>query len=120
MKKITLKSDGTPANTLITTEDGLELGNVQGVSWELFVGEFAKARIETILTPVELEFLQKKTEIIFTMSQKQEDRNDAIVLLDFALDAMWKGEELSEGLSKTEEWWVLYNHISAAKDLLTK
>ena len=88
MKKILVKSDGTPGNTHINTEGGEELGMIQKCSWNLEVGGFARLTMESIMTPCDLEILQKNTEIIVTLPKEDKAREEAIFLLNKAIEAL--------------------------------
>ncbi len=69
-KKISIKSTGIRSgDTIIKLDSKNSLGLIQKVKWENEVGDIPKAELFTFLTPVELEVLQKNTELKFVFDR---------------------------------------------------
>ena len=61
--KLIIKSDGTCGGTLVKLSNGTDLGHVQKLTWSLEVGGQAKATIETIMTPAEINVIANESDI---------------------------------------------------------
>lgn len=67
-KFVTIRSDGTPGNTLIEI-DQYSLGKVQSAKWEIKIRDVAKVEFSTILNPIELKVLQENTTMKFVFDR---------------------------------------------------
>lgn len=54
MKSIRIVSDGIPQNTKVYTHEGYELNGIRKISWNIEVGDLAKANVEFILPLVDI------------------------------------------------------------------
>lgn len=61
---VVLRSDGTPAGTTVKLTNGIGLGLVQSVSWDLSVTGYATCVITTLVTPAEFKALARDTEVL--------------------------------------------------------
>ena len=61
---ITIRSDGTPVNTLIKMTNGQSLGLVQSISWNVSLGDVASCTITSVATPAEVKVLARNTTML--------------------------------------------------------
>ena len=52
--KLKIISDGIPKNTRVLTEDGVEIDNIQSITWHCGVDELATVTLKLVLTEAEI------------------------------------------------------------------
>ncbi len=60
---IVVRSDGTPTGTFVELTNGVSLGLVQNIQWELDISGYAQCVVTSVATPGEMKALLKDTTV---------------------------------------------------------
>jgi hypothetical protein len=60
---IVVRSDGTPTGTFVELTNGVSLGLVQNIQWELDISGYAQCVVTSMATPAEIKALMRDTTV---------------------------------------------------------